>query len=193
HQLRVREEVIPKTAFKTCYGYYEFQVMQFGLMNTPANKEEHEEHLKLILELLNKEELYAKFSKCEFKLPKTEAHKPENIKNKDVGGMLIENSKDPEKLRTKKLEPRADGTLCLNGRTVLFDRLHFDDKPNFVEEPVEIKDQEVKWLKQSRILIVKVRWNFKRGPEFTWEREDQFQKKYPHLFTKTEPSSSAPS
>ncbi|GJX79726.1 putative reverse transcriptase domain-containing protein [Tanacetum coccineum] len=45
----------------------------------------------------------------------TEARKPENIKNEDVGGMLIENSKDPEKLRTEKLEPRADGTLCLNG------------------------------------------------------------------------------
>ncbi|GJZ86294.1 putative reverse transcriptase domain-containing protein [Tanacetum coccineum] len=46
----------------------------------------------------------------------TEAWKPENIKNEDVRGMLIENSKDPEKLRTEKLEPRADGTLCLNGR-----------------------------------------------------------------------------
>ncbi|GJU77140.1 putative reverse transcriptase domain-containing protein [Tanacetum coccineum] len=49
----------------------------------------------------------------------TEARKPENIKNKDVGGMLIENSKDLEKLRTEKLEPRADGTLCLNGRSWL--------------------------------------------------------------------------
>ncbi|GJR56028.1 putative reverse transcriptase domain-containing protein [Tanacetum coccineum] len=49
----------------------------------------------------------------------TEARKPENIKNEDVGGMLIKNSKDPEKLRTKKLEPRADGTLCLNGRSWL--------------------------------------------------------------------------
>ncbi|GJW90044.1 putative reverse transcriptase domain-containing protein [Tanacetum coccineum] len=49
----------------------------------------------------------------------TEARKPENIKNEDVGGMLIENSKDPEKLRTEKLEPRADGTLCLNGRSWL--------------------------------------------------------------------------
>nr|GFB68998.1 putative reverse transcriptase domain-containing protein [Tanacetum cinerariifolium] len=49
----------------------------------------------------------------------TEARKPENIKNEDVGGMLVENSKDPEKLRTKKLEPRADGTLCLNGRSWL--------------------------------------------------------------------------
>ncbi|GKA78074.1 putative reverse transcriptase domain-containing protein [Tanacetum coccineum] len=49
----------------------------------------------------------------------TEARKPENIKNEDVGGMLIENSKDPEKLRTENLEPRADGTLCLNGRSWL--------------------------------------------------------------------------
>nr|GEW22191.1 retrotransposon protein, putative, Ty3-gypsy subclass [Tanacetum cinerariifolium] len=145
------------------------------------NKEEHEEHLKLILELLKKEELYAKFSKCKFWIPKklcsapilalpegsedfmvycdafhkglgavlmqsekviayascqlkiheknytthdlelgsTEAWKPKNIKNEDVGGMLIKYSKDPEKLRMEKLERRADGTLCLNGRSWL--------------------------------------------------------------------------
>ncbi|GJY75581.1 putative reverse transcriptase domain-containing protein [Tanacetum coccineum] len=59
----------------------------------------------------------------------------------------------------------------------------------FVEEPVEIMDREVKRLKWSRIPIIKVRWNSRRGPEFTWEREDQFRKKYPHLFTKTAPSS----
>nr|GEU98487.1 putative reverse transcriptase domain-containing protein [Tanacetum cinerariifolium] len=187
------------------------------------NKKEHEEHLKAILELLKKEELYAKFSKCEFGIPKklcsasilalpegsedfvvycdashkgldhkslqhildqkelnmrqrrrleflsdydceihyhpgkanvvadalsrkerikpirvqalvmtiglelpkqilnaqTEARKLENIKNEDVGGMLVENSKDLKKLRTKKLEPHADGTLCLKGRSWL--------------------------------------------------------------------------
>ncbi|GJR54073.1 putative reverse transcriptase domain-containing protein [Tanacetum coccineum] len=147
------------------------------------NKQEHEEHLKLILELLKKKELYAKFSKCEFWIPKAqfldyvidsqgihvdptniksikdwaspkspteirqflglagapilalpegsedfiiccdaskkERRKPENIKNEDVGGMLVENSKDPEKFRTEKLEPRADGTLCFNGRSWL--------------------------------------------------------------------------
>ncbi|GJS14451.1 putative reverse transcriptase domain-containing protein [Tanacetum coccineum] len=209
HQLRVREEDIPKMAFRTRYGHYEFLVMPFGLKNAPSvfmdlmnrvckpfldkfmivfiddiliyskNKKEHKEHLKVILELLKKEKLYAKLFKCEFWLPKvqvlghviysqgihvdpakiesikdwaslempteihqflglvgkerikplrvralvmtislylpkqilnaqTEARKPENIKNEDVGGMLIENSKDPEKHRTKKLEPHAD-------------------------------------------------------------------------------------
>ncbi|GJW50547.1 putative reverse transcriptase domain-containing protein [Tanacetum coccineum] len=73
---------------------------------------------------------------------------------------------------------------------VPLDGLHFDDKLQFVEEPIEITDREVKRLKRSRIPLVKVRWNSKRGPEFTWEREDQFQKKYPHLFSKTGPSSS---
>ncbi|GKA91720.1 putative reverse transcriptase domain-containing protein [Tanacetum coccineum] len=82
HQLRVREEDISKTAFRTRYGHYEFQVMPFGLTNAPtvfmdlslesSTKQEHEEHLKLILELLKKEELYAKFSKCEFWIPKVQ-------------------------------------------------------------------------------------------------------------------------
>ncbi|GJS91940.1 putative reverse transcriptase domain-containing protein [Tanacetum coccineum] len=73
---------------------------------------------------------------------------------------------------------------------VPLDGLHLDDKLHFVEEPVEIVDREVKRLKRSRIPLVKVRWNSKRGPEYTWEREDQFKRKYPHLFTKTTPSSS---
>nr|GEY00323.1 putative reverse transcriptase domain-containing protein [Tanacetum cinerariifolium] len=241
------------------------------------------------------------------------AQKLKNIKNEDVRGMLVENSKDPEKLRTEKLEPRTDGTLCLNGRSgfhvmatpfealygrmcrspicwievgeaqllgpeliqettekiiqikqrmqaardrqksyadlkhkltefqirdrvmlkvldkvgtiayklkfpqelsrvhntfhvsnlkkchadeplaVPLDGLHFDDKLHFVEEPVKIMDREVKQLKRSYIPLVKIRWNSSRGTEFTWEREDQFKKKYPHLFTKTAPSLSAAS
>ncbi|GKE57949.1 putative reverse transcriptase domain-containing protein [Tanacetum coccineum] len=76
---------------------------------------------------------------------------------------------------------------------VSLDGLHIDDKLYFVEEPIEIMDHEVKRLRQSRVLIVKVRWNSRRGPEFTWDHEDQFRKKYPHVFTKTAPSSSAAS
>ncbi|GKG03549.1 hypothetical protein Tco_0311185, partial [Tanacetum coccineum] len=69
--------------------------------------------------------------------------------------------------------------------------LHFDDKLHFVEEPLEIVGRKVKRLKRSRIPLVKVQWNSKRGPEYTWEREDQFKKKYPHLFAKITSSSSA--
>ncbi|GKE40084.1 putative reverse transcriptase domain-containing protein [Tanacetum coccineum] len=68
-------------------------------------------------------------------------------------------------------------------------KLRLDNKLNFVEEPVEIMDREVKKLKQSRIPIIKVRWNSKRGPEFTWEREDQICTIYPHLFSNTTPAS----
>nr|GEZ09722.1 reverse transcriptase domain-containing protein [Tanacetum cinerariifolium] len=268
----------------------------------------------------------------------TEVKKPKNLKKEDIGGMLIENSKDLEKFRKEKLEPRIDGTLCLNNRitrheipiSIIFDRdprfasnfwrafqkalgirldmstayhsktdgqsertiqtledmlracvidfgngwerhlpliefsynnsyhasikaapfealygrkfrspvcwaevlakvgtvayrlelpqqlsrvhstfyisnlnkclsdeplaipldeLHIDDKLYYVEEPVEIIDREIKWLRQRRILIIKVKWNSKRGPEFTWEREDQFKQKYPHLFTNRASSS----
>nr|GFB61583.1 reverse transcriptase domain-containing protein [Tanacetum cinerariifolium] len=89
---------------------------------------------------------------------------------------------------TEKIKCHADEPLA-----VPLDGLHFDDKLHFTEEPVEIVDREVKRLKRSRIPLVKVRWNSKRGPEFTWEREDQFRKKYPHLFARTASTSSVAS
>nr|GEX00710.1 putative reverse transcriptase domain-containing protein [Tanacetum cinerariifolium] len=84
---------------------------------------------------------------------------------------------------------------CLSDEplAISLDEVHIDDKLRFVEELVEVMDREVKRLKQSRIPIIKVRWNSKRGPEFTWEREDQFWKKYPKLFTTTAPSTNAAS
>nr|GEX20827.1 hypothetical protein [Tanacetum cinerariifolium] len=135
HQLIVRDEDIPKTAFRNRYGHYEFRVVPFGFTNASAvfmnlmnrvckpyldkfviifiddiliyskRKEEHTEHLNLILELLKKEELYAKFSKCEFWLSQVEARKEENYGTKDLCGMI------------KQLEPCADGTLCLRNRS----------------------------------------------------------------------------
>nr|GEZ02149.1 retrotransposon protein, putative, Ty3-gypsy subclass [Tanacetum cinerariifolium] len=80
---------------------------------------------------------------------------------------------------------------CLSDESLVIPlyELLIDDKLHFVKEPMEIMDHEIKQLKRSRIPIIKVRWNSKRGPEFTWEREDQFKKTYLHLFTKTVSSS----
>nr|GFB92572.1 putative reverse transcriptase domain-containing protein [Tanacetum cinerariifolium] len=80
---------------------------------------------------------------------------------------------------------------CLSDEplAIPLDELHIDDKLHFAEEPVEIMDREIKWLRQSCIPIIKVRWNSERGLEFTWEREDQFKKKYPHLSTNRASSS----
>nr|GEZ28812.1 putative reverse transcriptase domain-containing protein [Tanacetum cinerariifolium]GEZ29369.1 putative reverse transcriptase domain-containing protein [Tanacetum cinerariifolium] len=78
---------------------------------------------------------------------------------------------------------------CLSDEplAISLDKVLIDDKLRFVEEPVEVMDREVKRLNQSRIPIIKVRWNSRRAPEFTWEREDQFRKKYPQLFTTNAP------
>nr|GEV04748.1 putative reverse transcriptase domain-containing protein [Tanacetum cinerariifolium] len=357
HQLRVREQDIPKTAFRTRYGHYEFQVTPFGLTNAPAifmdlmnrvckpyldkfvivliddiliyskDEKEHEEHLKAILELLKEEKLYAKFSKCEFWIPKVQflSHvidsrgihvdpaKIESIKDwaspktsteirqalilalpegskdfvvycdashKGLGVVLIQREKvalyealycqkcrspvsraevgvaqltglemiqgttekiilvkqmiqaaqDQQKSyvnrKQKPMELKVGDRVMLkvlakvrniayrlelprelstvhhtfhvsNLKKCYADELlamplkgvHIDDMLQFVEEPVEIMEREIKRLKKSRIPLVKVRWNFRRGPEFTWEREDSFKQKYPHLFTNWTPSS----
>ncbi|GJV81547.1 zinc finger MYM-type protein 1-like protein [Tanacetum coccineum] len=292
-----------KIRYAVCKPYLDKFVIVFidDILIYSNSKQEHEEHLKLILELLKKEKLYAKFSKCEFWIPKVqflglasyyrrfiegfskiaksmtkltqkkvkfdwddkqeatfqllklklysapilallegvenfivyydasnkglgvilmknekiEAMKPENFEAEDVGGMIKKGKLNHPK--QERLESRADRTLCLRNRSWLscygqqshvegitlergypfwqmrevklekclsdeplaipLDEIHIDDKLYFVEELVEIMDREVKRLKQSRIPIIKVRWNSRRGPEFTWEREDQFRKK----------------
>nr|GEW70936.1 hypothetical protein [Tanacetum cinerariifolium] len=357
--------------FRTHYGHYEFQVMPFGLTNASAifmdpmnrvckpyldkfmivfiddiliyfeNKEEHGEHLKLILEFLKKEKLYTKFSKYEFWLSKANVvadalsqkemikmlrvralmmtinlNLPSQILNAQAKAMKEENVKEENLCgMNKEFETRADGTLCIekwiwkalgtqldmstdyhpqndgqsestiqtledmlcayvidfekgwdkhlplvefsynnnyhtsikviqiksriqaardrqksyadarrkpfefqvrdkvgavayrlelskqlsrvhstfhvsNLKKYLFDQtlaipldeIQIDDKLHFIEELVEVMDREVKCPKQSRIPIVKVFRNSRRGHEFTWERKDQFREKYPHLF-----------
>nr|GEZ13904.1 reverse transcriptase domain-containing protein [Tanacetum cinerariifolium] len=66
---------------------------------------------------------------------------------------------------------------------VPLEEIEIDENMYFVEEPIEIVERDVKKLKRRRIPLVKVRWNSRQGAEYTWEREDQFQKKYPRLFT----------
>ncbi|GJT44190.1 putative reverse transcriptase domain-containing protein [Tanacetum coccineum] len=373
HPLRVREKDIAKTAFRTRYGHFKFQVMPFGLTSTPevfmnlmnrvcklyldkfvivfiddiftysSRNKEYEEHLRLILKLLKNKELYAKFSKCEFWLPKVQflAHvidsqgihgdsakiryyndaegedscgisrslKKENVKEKNLHGMDKEfkncldgtlctrnrnegrlsraiwftgttrntpldmgkyrhgfyhkDTKDNKQLRHDlgnhdhqkncadvrrrplefqvgykvmlkvsswkrvihfgkrgKLNTRYIGPFkilakvgtiayrlefsqqtsgvhstlfvsnlkeCSSNETLVIplDEIQIDDKLHFIEEPVEIMNREAKHIRKSRIPIVKVRWNSRRGYEFTWDRKDQFLKKYPYLFSKS--------
>ncbi|GJV55308.1 hypothetical protein Tco_1456313 [Tanacetum coccineum] len=127
----------------------------------------------------------------------TEAIKEENIKAENLQGMdkafeilkrfgpVAYTLELPEELSNVHSAFHVSNLKkCLSDESLIIPmkELWLDDKLNLVEEPVEIMDQEVKQLRQSRIPIVKVRWNSKRGPEFTWEHEDQIRAKYPHLF-----------
>nr|GEY75803.1 putative reverse transcriptase domain-containing protein [Tanacetum cinerariifolium] len=101
-------------------------------------------------------------------------------------------------IKRGKLNPRVHHTFHVSNLEKCYadeplamplEGVHIDDTLQFVEEPVEIMEREIKRLKQSRIPLVKVCWNSRRGPEFTGEREDSFKQKYPHLFTNRTSSS----
>nr|GEW02666.1 putative reverse transcriptase domain-containing protein [Tanacetum cinerariifolium] len=214
HQLRVRDEDIPKMVFRSRYGHYEFQVMPFVLINAPAvfhgfnESVELEGNLKQILELPKKEEFYVKFSKCEFwlskKIVKFDWGKKEEaafqtLKKNLCSALILDLAEGSEnfvvyydasykmlgkanvvvdalsqKEQIKPLRVRAlfimkcyaDEPLAIS-----LDEIQIDDKLNFIKEPVEIMDREVKKLKQRCIPIVKACWNSRKGPEFTWERK----------------------
>nr|GEV64956.1 putative reverse transcriptase domain-containing protein [Tanacetum cinerariifolium] len=279
HQLRVKDEDIPKTAFKTRYGHYEFQVMPFGLTNAHAvfmdlmnrvckpyldkfvivliddiliysrNEEEHANHLRIILELLRNEifqGLHVDPAKIEavknWETPTTPTKIVQirqrlqaardrkrsyaNIRRKPLEfqvGDRVMLKVAPQKGvihlgKQGKLNPRyirpftilerigpvayklelpeelsnvhntfhvSNLNKCLSDESliILMKELQLDDKLNIVEEPLEIMDQEIKKLRQRCIPIMKVRWNSRRGPKFTWEREDEIRAKYPHLFS----------
>ncbi|GJU75055.1 putative reverse transcriptase domain-containing protein [Tanacetum coccineum] len=185
HQLRVREEDISKTAFRTRYGHYEFQVMPFGLTNAPAvfmdlmnrvckpyldkfvivfiddiliyskNKQEHEEHLKIILELLKKEELYAKFSKCEFWIPKVQflGHVIDN-KGIHVDPAKIESVKD---WASPKTPTEIRQFLGLAGYYRRFIE-GFSKIAKPMTKLTQKKTEALKTRKQSRVRIWEVCW-----------------------------------
>nr|GEU96350.1 putative reverse transcriptase domain-containing protein [Tanacetum cinerariifolium] len=210
HQLRVREQDIPKTAFRTRYGHYEFQVMSFGLTNAPSvfmdlmnrvckpymdkfvivfiddiliylkNEKEHGEHLNRGIHVDP-----AKIESIkDWASPKTPMEIRQFLGLVGYYRRFIEWFLKIAKPMTKLTQLKQFEEVSIRraiGNSVGW--LHIDDKLCFVEEPVEIIEREIKRISQSRVLIIKVRWNSMRGPEFTWEREDQFKQKYPHLFT----------
>ncbi|GKC49187.1 putative reverse transcriptase domain-containing protein [Tanacetum coccineum] len=97
-----------------------------------------------------------------------------NKPNKKVGAVAYKLELPQQLSRVHNTFHVSNLKMCYADKPLVvpLDGLHIDDKLHFVEEPVEIMDCEVKQLKQSRIPIIKVRWNFRRGPDFTWERED---------------------
>nr|GEV16559.1 putative reverse transcriptase domain-containing protein [Tanacetum cinerariifolium] len=198
HQLRVHDDDISKTAFRTRYGHFEFTVMPFDdILIYSKTQEEHVEHLSV--RYASFEALYGR--KCRSLIMWAEVgegvvrfEKKGKLAPRFVGPFEIIKKVCPIAYRLDLLEEMNDVhdtfhvsnlKKCLAYPTlqVPLDEIQVDAKLNFMKEPVGFLDREFKKLKQSRIAIVKVRWNSKRGPEFTWERKDQMKLKYPHLFS----------
>ncbi|GJX59276.1 hypothetical protein Tco_0290666 [Tanacetum coccineum] len=110
----------------------------------------------------------------------------DNVQKGNISTEKVSSEDNIADILTKPLKREPFNLLRL---VMPLEGIHVDDKLQFVEEPVEIMEREIKRLKRSRIPLVKVRWNSRRGPEFTWEREDSFKQKYPQLFTNRASSS----
>ncbi|GJS44261.1 hypothetical protein Tco_0569304 [Tanacetum coccineum] len=162
HQLRVHEDVIPKTAFRMRYGHFESTVMPFGLTNiAPASEEEHEVHLKLVLESLRKEKLYAKLSKCGLWLLPTFITNFFRLLN-PLTSLTERNQKYEWSVEQEEAFQTLKNDLhlsCANLKKYLadanlhvpLDEIKVDKTLHFVEEPVEIMDREIKKAKVTAI------------------------------------------
>nr|GEW43610.1 putative reverse transcriptase domain-containing protein [Tanacetum cinerariifolium] len=225
----VREEDIPKAAFRTRYGHYEFQVMMFGLTNAHALfmdlmnwAEVGDAQLtgpEIVHEMTEKIIQIKKRIRAAQDRQKSYADRRRKQLEFEVGDKVMLKVSPWKRVicfgKRGKLNPRYIGTFKILAKvgtlayrlklpeqlsrvhssfhvsnlkkcfvdeslTISLDEIQIDDKLNFIEEPVEIMDREVKWLKQSSIPIVKVRWNSRQGLEFTWEHEDQMKKNQPN-------------
>ncbi|GKA42098.1 hypothetical protein Tco_0734758 [Tanacetum coccineum] len=163
--------------FRTHYDHYEFQVMPFGLTNASAvfmdlmNQARKEENFKA-------EDLYSMVKKLESHADGTLC-----LKNRrwilclgELRALIMHESyKSMYSIHPESNQMYHDLKKLYwwpNEKVEI--TTYVNDKLRFIKELVEIMDREVKRLKKSRIPIVKVRWNSRRGPKFTWEREDQF-------------------
>nr|GEU32300.1 putative reverse transcriptase domain-containing protein [Tanacetum cinerariifolium] len=195
HQLRVKNEDIPKTAFRTSIKAGPFEALYGRKCKSPICWTKVGDVQLTGPEIIHETTEKIVQIRQHLQATRDQQRSYANIRQKplefQIGycvmiGLVAYKLKLPEEIKNVHNTFHVSNLKkCLSDESLIIPmkELRLDDKLNFVEEPVEIMDREFKQLRQSRIPIVKVRWNSKRGPEFMWEREDEIRAKYPHLFT----------